>query len=321
MGSYAHCLVTAGPEVQTLKAQLREHLKDSGITNVLKAQMRVLLVERLQRSHGLQLGRRHGAADPLCSAADSLVAEYLRASGMPYSLAVFQPESGLAAPLSLTDAGVPAEARHASQGAPAGAWRIAARALRQSDPHFGSSPKALQRHVMAATSEARTARAREDAWHAAAEAADLSLDEALTAAEAALCAAEDARVVAAAFARDVADAAAAGVGQAQGGRPSGAGSAALAYESRLAVLKAGEARLSASLLAVRRRVAVQRAAAARHLGRLAAPKPGSAEDAASGEGGSSGGERPAPLLAKRARMGPDGSLLFPLSPRRSMELA
>lgn len=63
--------------------------------------MRVLLVERLQRSHGLRLGRNSDGAvcHPLQAAADSLVAEYLQFSKLPYSLAVFQPESGLAAPL------------------------------------------------------------------------------------------------------------------------------------------------------------------------------------------------------------------------------
>lgn len=67
----------------------------------MQSQMRMLLVDRLQRSHGLKLQRGPCAApSPMRSAADSLIAEYLTCSKMPYSLAVFQPESGLTALLS-----------------------------------------------------------------------------------------------------------------------------------------------------------------------------------------------------------------------------
>ena len=66
-----------------------------------QAQMRVLLLDRLQRSHGLKLEREScTASNPMHAVADSLIMEFLRCSNMPYSLTVFQPESGLSAPLS-----------------------------------------------------------------------------------------------------------------------------------------------------------------------------------------------------------------------------
>ena len=64
-------------------------------------------------------------------------------------------------------------------GAPASAWRAAASsgAPRHAEHHAGSSLKALRRRAAAAAAEACAARAREDVFRAAAEAADLSLDE------------------------------------------------------------------------------------------------------------------------------------------------
>ena len=104
--------------------------------------MRVLLVERLQRTHGLRLGRNNGGAPrhPLQAAADSLIAEYLQSSGMPYSLAVFQPESGLAAPLGSTELasllpGLPGAARERARGGsqtapwPGSLWALVLSAL------------------------------------------------------------------------------------------------------------------------------------------------------------------------------------------------